>query len=461
MWTIEAEGSVDSKDVKVLQSLPIISEGVRHESPLPTAIIQYVIRTGEPLVLSDAAREGNFTDDPHIVTHQTKSVLCAPLMKRGKLTGILYLENDLATGAFTPDRLEVLNMLSSQMAISIENASLYRHLQDSLAHQIELSENQVRLTKAYSRFVPSELLNLLGKKSITDVQLGDQIEKEITVMFSDIRGFTPLSEQMTPQENFNFINSYLSRMSPIIRKHHGFIDKYIGDAIMALFPTHADDAVQASIDMLRMLVEYNQGRKRAGYQPIRIGIGLNTGDLMLGTVGDQERMDGTVISDAVNLASRIEGMTKVYGVSLLISETTYFQLKDASKYSIRIIDQVQAKGKLEPVTVFEVFDGDPPDIIERKQQTLMLFKEGFKLYHQTKFAGVNPLFDEVLRINPDDKMKQVTEAKEFFQEILHVNPDDKVAQIYVHRCENIQKYGISAEWQGVWAWIESLRKGGV
>jgi predicted ATPase/class 3 adenylate cyclase/GAF domain-containing protein len=505
-WAVEAEGAVDSEDVKVLQSLPIVSEGeeylptppsreehpptppsrgdlstpnpLRGEhpptppsrgelipsekgAPLPATIIQYVIRTGEPVVLNDAALEGNFIDDPHIVKHQTKSVLCTPLVKGGKLIGILYLENNLATGAFTPDRLEVLNMLSSQMAISIENATLYTHLQKSLEHQIELSNKQVELTKAYSRFVPSEFLSLLGKKSITDVQLGEQIEEEITVMFSDIRGFTPLSEQMTPQQNFNFINSYLGRMSPIIRKHHGFIDKYIGDAIMALFPTNADDAVQASIEMLKLLVKYNQGRKRAGYRPIKIGIGLNTGVLMLGTVGEHDRMDGTVISDAVNLASRVEGMTKVYGVSLLIGETTYFQLEDTSKYQIRIIDQVQAKGKSEPVTIFEVFDGDPPHIIEMKQQTLMLFKQGFKLYHQAKFAGATSLFSDVLQVDLKGQMKQIEEAKEFFKEILHVNPDDKVVQIYVQRCENIQEYGIAEEWKGVWAWIESLRNRGI
>jgi len=474
-WAIEAEGVVDSEDVKVLQSLPI-SEGEEHPpmppsrgeltpsekgTLLPTAIIQYVIRTGEPVVLNDAAQEGNFIDDLYIAKHQTKSVLCTPLVKRGKLTGILYLENNLATGTFTPDRLEVLNMLSSQMAISIENATLYQHLQESLAHQIELSNKQVELTKAYSRFVLSEFLSLMEKKSITDVQLGDQIEKEITVMFSDIRGFTPLSEQMTPQQNFNFINSYLGRMGPIIREHHGFIDKYIGDAIMALFPTDADNAVQASIDMLKLLVKYNQGRKRAGYRPIKIGIGLNSGVLMLGTVGEQDRMDGTVISDAVNLASRIEGMTKVYGVSLLIGETTYFQLQDTSKYQIRIIDQVQAKGKSEPVTVFEVFDGDPPQIIEIKQQSLMLFKQGFKLYHQAKFAGATSLFSDVLQVDLKGQMKQIEEAKEFFKEILHVHPDDKVAQIYVQRCENIQKYGMAEEWKGVWAWIESLRNKGI
>ena len=456
-WTIEAEGMVDSEDVTVLQAIPVQPNDSACTAPIPWAIVQYVIRTGEPIVLNDASQEGNFTDDLCILKRKTRSVLCSPLLKQGKLTGILYLENNLTSGAFTADRLEVLKMLSSQMAISIENATLYKHLEEALEQQIELSNEQVELTNAYSRFVPTAFISLLGKKSIIDIQLGDQVEQEITVMFSDIRGFTPLSEHMTPQQNFNFINSYLSQMSPIIRKYYGFIDKYIGDAIMALFPSNADDAVQASIAMLKQLVSYNNGRERAGYQAIKIGIGLNTGELMLGTVGDQARMDGTVISDAVNLASRVEGMTKVYGVSLLISETTYFQLHDPSRYAIRIIDQVQAKGKSEPVTVFEVFDGDSPQEIELKQQTLMLFKQGFKLYHQAKFSGATSLFSDVLQVNPESQAQQIAEAKEFFQEILHVNPEDKVAKIYVQRCENIEQYGMADEWKGVWAWIESLR----
>lgn len=457
-WVIEAERAVDNGGVKVLQSIPLGSAGTMQTSPLPTAIIQYVIRTAEPVLLRDAVQEGNFTHDPYIEKHRIKSVLCMPLLKRGKLGGVVYLENNLTTGAFTPDRLEMLKLTSAQMIISIENATLYKQLNGALKHQIELSNKQVALTNAYSRFVPSEFLSLLEKKSIIDVQLGDQIEKEITVMFSDIRGFTPMSEQMTPQQNFNFINSYLRQMSPIIREHNGFIDKYIGDAIMALFPTNADDAVKCSIAMIKKLKEYNQGRKRAGYKPVQIGIGLNTGLLMLGTVGDQYRMDGTVISDAVNLAARIEGMTKKYGVSLLISETTYFQLEKLSDYSIRIIDQVQAKGKSEPVTVFEVFNGDVPQIIESKLKTLVLFKQGFKLYHRTKFAEAQALFTEVLEVNPEDKKKQIADAKELFEEVLHVNPHDKVAQIYIKRCEQFLKHGVPEDWSGVWAWVDALKK---
>ena len=160
-------------------------------SLLPTSIIHYVIRTKEAVVLQDAVREGQFTHDPYITHYQVKSVLCIPLMKRGKISGVIYLENNLTTGVFTPARLNVLSMLSAHTVISIENATLYKQLRESLNHQIDLSQKQIELTNAYSRFIPKEFLSLLGKKSIVDVQLGDQVEKEITVMFSDIRGFTP------------------------------------------------------------------------------------------------------------------------------------------------------------------------------------------------------------------------------------------------------------------------------
>jgi PAS domain S-box-containing protein len=140
-----------------------------------------------------------------------------------------------------------------------------------------------KLNKAYERFVPNEFLSLLDKKSVLEVKLGDQVAKKMTILFSDIRGFTSLSEKMTPQDNFNFLNAYLSQMQPVIHQHQGVIDKYIGDAIMALFPTCADDAVRGAIAMLKKLAHYNQERQQESLPPVSIGIGLNTGPLMLGT----------------------------------------------------------------------------------------------------------------------------------------------------------------------------------
>lgn len=263
------------------------------------------------------------------------------------------------------------------------------------------------LTDAYGRFVPHQFLNLLGYESIIDVNLGDQVQEEMSVLFADIRDFTTLSETMTPQENFNFINAYLSRMEPAITSNNGFIDKYIGDAIMALFSDFADDAVKAGIAMLNILTNYNEDRQRVGYVPIQIGIGINSGSLMLGTVGGKSRMDSTVISDAVNLASRIEGLTKYYSVPLLISHQTLERLRNPADYAIRIVDKVQVKGKSQYVVVYEVFDADPPEIRSAKLANLPVYTEAMLLCERKQFREAGKLFEECLRTNPSDQVARI------------------------------------------------------
>lgn len=225
---------------------------------------------------------------------------------------------------------------------------------EDITERKEAINSLKELKEAYERFVPYEFLQTLGKKSIKDVQLNDRIQKEMTILFSDIRQFCKFSEAMTLEENFRFINSYLSYMGPIVRQHHGFIDKFIGDSIMALFGRGADDALSAAIEMLRTLKGYNEGRKRAGYLPVQIGIGINTGDLMLGTLGEANRMEGTVIGDAVNAAARLEKLTKYYNLPLLISEHTLNALKDPSIYCINAVGKVLVKGKSQPISVYEV-----------------------------------------------------------------------------------------------------------
>ncbi|MEG4534499.1 adenylate/guanylate cyclase domain-containing protein [Microcoleus sp. D2_18a_D3] len=263
------------------------------------------------------------------------------------------------------------------------------------------------LTDAYGRFVPHQFLNLLGYESIIDVNLGDQVQQEMSVLFSDIRDFTTLSETMNPQENFKFINAYLSRMEPAITSNNGFIDKYIGDAIMALFSDFADDAVKAGIAMLNILKNYNEYRQEVGYVPMRIGIGINSGSLMLGTVGGKSRMDSTVISDAVNLASRIEGLTKDYGVPLLISQQTLERLRNPNDYAIRIVDKVQVKGKSQYVVVYEVFDADPPEILSAKLENLPVYNEAMLLCDRKDFREAGKLFEECLRTNPSDQVARI------------------------------------------------------
>lgn len=294
---------------------------------------------------------------------------------------------------------------------------------------------QVRLAKlnaAYGRFVPHDFLNLLGKPSIVEVKLGDSQAKNMTVLFADIRSFTALSEQMTPPENFAFINTYLGRVSPAIRKNNGFIDKYIGDAVMALFPTSPDDGVRAAIDMQKEVNAYNKQRQQNDLAPIVIGIGLHVGNLMLGTIGERERMESTVISDAVNLASRLEGLTKVYGSGILVSDTIIYGLSDREKYKYRFVDRVTVKGKTTALSVFEIYDTETEQSIALKQQTAEIFQEALDFYYKEKFVL----------------------AQKIFQHILHINPEDKVAMLYFKRSRKYRMYGAPDGWAGVEALTE-------
>ena len=226
---------------------------------------------------------------------------------------------------------------------------------------------------------------------------------------------------MSPKENFDFINSYLSRVGPVIPQHKGFIDKYIGDAVMALFPEAAEDALQAAIDMQKQVIFYNEHRQKAGYSSIAIGVGLHTGSLMLGTIGEEQRMESTVISDAVNLAYRLEGLTKIYGASIIISGQTLVALEDPTKYNYRFIGQVPVKGKKNLVSLFEVFDCDPPHLIELKIKTKTKFEEA------------------ILLIND----KKIDEAYQKFTEVIEINDQDKTAMFYINSCENFLRPRIS------------------
>jgi len=262
--------------------------------------------------------------------------------------------------------------------------------------------NLSSINKAVSRFVPADFLRVLERESIVDVRLGDSVERSMSVLFSDIRAFTSMSERMSPRENFRFINEYLGYMEPVVVDHHGFIDKYIGDAVMALFDRGADDAVQAGVGMLHAVDEYNQARRARGERPIRIGVGINSGKLMLGTVGGRGRMDGTVISDAVNLGSRLESLTKSYGVGMLITEYTHSELSDPEAYRLRLVDRLTVRGRREPCTIYEIFDADPPEELVAKLETRSAFETAVNCYHSGDYLGAHQGFLSVLGRNLTD-----------------------------------------------------------
>lgn len=213
---------------------------------------------------------------------------------------------------------------------------------------------QKRIMKSISRFVPNQFLKLMDKVDITDIKYGDAKLKNITIMFADIREYTTISEAMKPEENLEFLNSYMKFMQPVIERNHGFIDKFMGDGIMALFSETADHALQAAIEMQQQLNVFNAELQKNNLSEIKIGIGIHGGDVMLGTVGSDKRLDTTVIGDAVNLTSRLEGMTKQLGISIIISRYAYESLVNPEYFSITRLKDVIIRGKSNSVEIYEV-----------------------------------------------------------------------------------------------------------
>jgi len=323
-----------------------------------------------------------------------------------------------------------INRLKQSLAEKNRELQSYNQLLEEKVK--ERTAELASLNQIYERFVPREFIDLLERESILQIKLGDQISQKMTVMFADIRGWTSLLEKMTPQEAFNFINAYLRRVSPTINECGGFIDQYYGDGVMALFPGTTDDAVRAAVSMQRAVAEYNQERARDGFDPIGIGVGLHLADLMLGIIGSEDRMQGAVVADAVNLAARIEGLNKMYGSSIALSDETLSKMKEPGRYRHRFIDKVRVKGREDAVTVYEVFEGDDDAMVDLKEQTKPGFESGLELYYGKKFS----------------------EASVHFNQVLEKNPRDLAARIYLKRSANYMVNGVPSDWTGVETLLE-------
>ncbi len=258
------------------------------------------------------------------------------------------------------------------------------------------------LNASLNRFVPREFLNYLGKKSIEDIELGDHAERHMAILFADIRGYTGLSEKFSPGENFDFINAYLAMIGPVIREHGGFVDKYMGDGIMALFPDSADNALRCAIEMQKRLIAFNAGREMSGKKPLVIGIGVNIGMLMLGTIGDSGRMDGTVISDAVNLASRLEGLAKEFSVGIAMSENILKESDDLDSYNIRYLGKIVVRGKKEPLAAYECYDGDTDSVRAVKDSIKSTFEKAIADFNKNDFEKAKTGFEATLDRLPKD-----------------------------------------------------------
>ncbi len=303
--------------------------------------------------------------------------------------------------------------------------------------KVELVETKkvAEMTNTFQKFVPEQFLQRMYQ-GMESIEVGKAETDFISVLFTDIRNFTTFSETLSPQEVFNFLNAYLTRMSVPIHGYGGFIDKFIGDAIMAIFnqpepegsdAEEAQSATMAALDMQATLIEYNEHRHRTGYAPISTGIGIHSGPVIMGTVGSDRRMDFTVIGDTVNLASRLESLSKFYGVSIVISQHTFALLKDTSMMKWRELDAVKVKGKQEPVVILEVFSEYSTPDYEQKCELLYPYSLGLVMF----------------------KMQDWDTAAASFEECLQIAPNDRVSQIYVQRCREFKDHPPGEDWNSI------------
>lgn len=289
-----------------------------------------------------------------------------------------------------------------------------------------------KIRKMLGQYVSPSILAAIVDKSKKDALKAEVGSKEkLTILFSDIRGFTTMSEALEAEKVVELLNSYLSSMVDVIFKHDGTLDKFIGDAIMAFWgaPIKVDDhgirAVETALEMIRRLDELNRENEAKGLSRFFIGIGINTGDVILGNIGSERKLDYTAIGDNVNLASRTEGLTKEYGRPILITEATFHEVKDA--IVCRVVDVVRVKGKKKGIRIYEPF-GKINELSDTQRKVVSLTEEGFNLY-------LNREWDR---------------ARDAYLELSSLQPDDTLGKIFIKRCEDYMIEGPPEEWEGVY-----------
>lgn len=360
--------------------------------------------------------------------------------EESKLEAMEKMGDDYITKPFN-SRLLLAKVSSLIQLQSIRNQSnqamMNKTIKETTQRQLSVAwEINEFLSEKFRLFVPEQFLNRIAPKGIESIRVGNVTEEELTVLFCDIRDFTAIAESQQARETFEWLNSFFNKMSACISTNYGFIDKYLGDAIMAVFDrpdSHAQDAVKAALMMQQSLQEFNTifypDKIRS---PIAIGIGINTGVAMIGTLGSEYRMDSTVIGDMVNTASRLEGLTKEYGCTILVSESTLEQIKQQTYWMpdfsdqlggscpyprqgfyTRWIDCITPRGKQNSLNIYELLGSSNMMLFPQKILTLLEFERGIQAWNNQEYET----------------------ALASFKMVLNHNPNDTIASLYIQRCQ--------------------------
>ena len=358
-WEIVAQLDINDQTVTMISERKLSSD----EDLVPAGIIYYVIRTGETLVINDFEHDRRFTDLPYLKKRSPKSLLALPLVNHGDMQGILYLENTLTAGAFSPQIQESLKMLARQLAISIENAILYEDLEEKVIQnrdllkklQIKVEEQELTL-RTFSQFVPETIVQQTLQKKELSVWEGEQLD--VAVMFCDIRDFTTFSEESKPENVVQLLNQFYAVMTEIIQKHQGTVTQFIGDEVVGSFgapvatTNNELNAINSAIEMVEALDGLNKDYEQRFNHRIRIGIGIHSGPVVAGILGSKAKLAYSITGDTVNTAKRIETLTKGKANAVVVSERVYRKCSrfiHAEKWPL-----VELKGKRKKIQVYEI-----------------------------------------------------------------------------------------------------------
>ncbi|MBI3585291.1 MAG: GAF domain-containing protein [Nitrospinae bacterium] len=308
-------------------------------------IAGWVAKTGKPIIVNDVKNEPRFNQRVDRKTgFKTRSILCVPLYSKEKMIGVIQVINKHENLPFTKEDEELLNTFACHAAIAIENAKLYENIRE-----------EERKRGIYQRFLSPQIVDEIMNKAKT-ISLGGR-RQNVTILFSDIRGFTEITEAKPPEYIVDLLNEYFAEMIDVIFKYGGTLDKFIGDGLMAVFGTpiyykdHAKRGVAAALEMQEKLKALNMRNRKRGFVELAVGIGVNTGSVIAGNIGSEKRMEYTVVGNGVNIASRLEGLAQ--GGQILITESTYNELKGL-KLDVEKLKQVQVRGKRGAMDIYQV-----------------------------------------------------------------------------------------------------------
>jgi class 3 adenylate cyclase len=376
------------------------------EAQIAQEVFLQTWREKKEVLVMDVSRSEEFQNSVYLEESEAKSLISVPIFNAegDAVIGVIYCENKLSTDSFTADRLMVLRALSLQMSISIDNSRLYT---------------------LFERFVPKPFLNQLGQENIFDLDAGDSVRKDMTVLFMDIRNFTNFSEKHSSEFIFQFINEYLLEVTPLIHEHRGFIDKFLGDGIMALFPGESREAVKACVKMQEKIAQFAE-RKRELELHLEVGMGLHYGPLMLGIVGEQGHIEGTVIGDTVNVASRLDVLNKMFKTQCLLSDAAKNVLITKGHYHLRPVGKIHLLGRDESMAVWQLLES--------------ICDEGERAVYIEQSALFEKYYEAYLR-------QEFKAARIGFEALYQNNPKDGVLAFYIQSCYGYEQAPPSAGWQ--------------